>query len=97
MGIVADAEHEIEHIITDLETEGHAVSGRLRAAWDALRADVPTLERAAEVDAEQVVKDATTEGVIPAEQAAVVDAGELAVEAAGDVAKAAETPAAPSA
>jgi hypothetical protein len=97
MGVIKTAEIEIDHIVTALESEGHALSGRLRAAWDALKADAPVLEHDAATDAADVVHTAETQGINAAEAEAAVDAGKLAAEGAHDAAKAAEAPAEPAA
>jgi hypothetical protein len=81
---------ELHALITHLEDEEHALAGRFRAAWDALKADEPKLLGEAEADAADVVHTAATEGVVPAEQKAVAD-GEALIEDTGhDIAAAVE-------
>lgn len=83
------AETELHAIATALETEGHHLAARLRAAYDTLRANAPQLEHDAETDAAGVVKTAESRGLVSAEQEAAADAGALAAEAGSDLKQAA--------
>lgn len=81
---------ELHALITHLEEEEHALAGRFRAAWDALKADEPKLLGEAEADAADVVHTAAAEGVVAAEKKALADGETLIADAGHDIAAAAE-------
>lgn len=91
--------HRIEAAATSLighsDAAVHAVAEDVLRAVQVLRGDVPVLESEAKADAETVVHDAETEGVVPAAKEAEGDAVALAQEAAHDVESAATAPAEP--
>jgi hypothetical protein len=81
----------IHHGDADVKAAAEAANAKLDAVKSAVESDVPALDHEAVADAEHVALDAETEGLKPAEAAAVADAAKLGAEAVHDAETAVET------
>jgi len=92
MPILKPVLDELRTILGKAESAGDTVAGDVKALYRKLVGNVPALEAEVKADAEQVVKTAETQGVVPAEHEAEADAVKIGAHVARDAADAARTP-----